>query len=216
MKHLFRLTDTFLSQFLQEVFRRRRFPLPGVDFKNLFTRLKHKTKQTFSWVDWESTKGQIKINNRIMSSTFSVYCELWEKMSPLCPAVRRGTPCRSVRAAAAPGRWSPAGSSLRSPRPRLGCPTRPSEPGASTRWSCRTDVIRTYFHCSSFVMDAHLLLFSFILFSPVDLVLPAGSDRSQTVDLVKEDDGRTHLVRLRTTHTNTHEVVKMSDGGNTN
>ena len=52
-------------------------------------------------------------------------------------------------------------------------------------------------------MDAHLLPFIFILFSPVDLVLPAGSDRSQTVDLVKEDDGRTHPVRLRTTHTNT-------------
>jgi len=34
--------------------------------------------------------------------------------------------------------------------------------------------------------------------SPVDLVLPTGPDRSQAVDLVKENDGWTHLVRLGT------------------
>lgn len=79
---------------------------------------------------------------------------------------------------------------------------------------CDQNIFEENLHVN--VLDAHLLPFSSILFSPVDLVLPAGSDRSQTVDLVKEDDGRTHLVRLRTTHTNTHEVVKMSDGGNTN
>lgn len=34
--------------------------------------------------------------------------------------------------------------------------------------------------------------------SPVDLVLPTGPDRSQAINLVKEDDGWTHLVRLWT------------------
>ena len=98
----------------------------------------------------ESTESQQKDKYRSITeswaprTTFSMYCEVWQKMSPLCPADWRGTPCRSVRAVAALGRWSPAGSSLRSPRPRLGCPTRPSEPGASTRWSCRTDVMKTY------------------------------------------------------------------------
>ena len=62
----------------------------------------------------------------------------------------------------------------------------------------------------------HICCCLFIVFSPVDLVLPAGSDRSQTVDLVKEDDGRTHLKRLRTTQTNTHDAVKISGEGNKN
>lgn len=52
---------------------------------------------------------------------------------------------------------------------------------------------------------AYLLQFCFLcwvsLFWPVYLVLSAGSDRSQTVDLVKEDDGGTHLIRLRMTRT---------------
>jgi len=36
------LTNTFLSQFVQKIFRWRRFPLAGVDFQDLSTRLKHK------------------------------------------------------------------------------------------------------------------------------------------------------------------------------
>jgi hypothetical protein len=41
--------------------------------------------------------------------------------------------------------------------------------------------------------------------SPVDLVLPTGPDRGQAINLVKEDDGWTHLVRLWT-HSMGHQL----------
>lgn len=44
---------------------------------------------------------------------------------------------------------------------------------------------------------------------PVYLVLPTGSDRSQTVNLIKEDDGGTPVICLRTTHTNTHSTAAL-------
>lgn len=41
---------------------------------------------------------------------------------------------------------------------------------------------------------------------PVDVVLSAGAHRSQTVNLIEEDDGGTHVIRLKKTRSDTHTL----------
>lgn len=46
------------------------------------------------------------------------------------------------------------------------------------------------------------------LFRPVDVVLSAGAHRSQTVNLIEEDDGGTHVIRLKKTHNDKHTHIR--------
>lgn len=215
MKHLFCLTDTFLSQFLQEVFRRRRFPLLGVDFQDLFTRLKQKMNQTFSWVDWESTKGQIKkiTESWALHSACTVRsetrCHLSVRQSEEELPVEASGPSQRRVDGVQPVRRSDHHDLASAVQPVHQSQERRHDGAAGRMWSEHIfiAVVLSWMH-----ICCHLSLFCFHLWIWSCLLDRTGARPS--ISSKKMMDGRIRYACGR--HTPTHEVVKISDGGNKN
>lgn len=82
-------------------------------------------------------------------------------------------------------------------------PSKPSIRASSVDTMELRDTLRQHVSDTSVTRQRPPFSRPVVLSRPVDLVLSAGPDRSQAVNLIEEDDGGTHLIRLRTTHGDT-------------